>query len=174
MTTYVQAPRGDIYDVKKAIATALTPDRLTTALLAALSAKLGDQTPPSLANLMVLEYERLVALQYPLLELVAYSTAYEGNESMVKMGRHRVGCRWSTLEATEELATRAIELLCRATVDILWSEADGLMAGLLADAGLNAGPVTIVEEDYSPLLPNQNGVFMKSGVVILEVTTYRD
>lgn len=167
--------RGDIADTKEALKVVLTGQSYLDAVAAVIAEKalkISDVPDPfALRGPVVFPEETLTRNLFPFCELLAYQTTYlDAEDTMVKMARHRVGIRWTALEKNEHGATLSAEILCTATVELLWNP---FMAGLLNDTGLNAGSVVVVEEDFSPLLPDPSKAFMKGGVVIAEITTYR-
>lgn len=167
--------RGDIADTKEALKAVLAGQSYLDAVSAVIAEKslkiLDVPNPFALRAPAVFLEETLTRNLFPFCELLAYQTVYlDDEDTMVKMAKHRIGIRWTALEKNERAATLSAEILCTATVELLWNP---FMASLLSDTGLNAGPVVIVEEDFSPLLPDPNKAFMKGGVVIVEITTYR-
>jgi hypothetical protein len=170
--------KGDLFDAKAAIAAILTSAAFMSNV-ALIVADKGDGLSPTIPSASglptVLPYERLTKqVPLPLCELLGYQTTYTP-DTAVKEARHKIGARWSTVEATEELATRSIEVLMSATVYTLWGD-DDTRGSLLADVTVNAGPVAILEEDYAQLLPATPAAnaFLKSATLIFELTTWRD
>ena len=166
---------GDITDIKQALNLILSSDKFSQMVASIVAEKQAyiPGCPNPLANRPATVYsnERLTKLIFPMAELLAHQTVYPQLDTMVKQGCQRVGIRWTVLEKNEETATLAVEILVRATVDLLWNPRN---AGLLADTLLNAGPLIITEEDYAPLLPDAKGAFQKSAIVLVDITTWRD
>jgi hypothetical protein len=162
--------KGDIYDVKEAFAAILRSTKFTDALAAAVAEKEGVTYSPN--TLTVYTYEPMVKQLFPMAEVLGYSGAY-GVDTDAKQVRWRIGVRWTVNEDNEAAATRNVELLARATVDVLWDDAQS-NGGLLSNHDIGAGPVSITEEDYSPLLAPAASIFIRAVVVILELETERD
>lgn len=166
--------KGDIIDAKQVLKTALLSVVFTDSIATLLAEKalfgLTVPNPIAIRGVTVYTNERLTKLLFPMCELLGYNTTYPSPDSSMKEAKHKIGLRWTVLEKDEETATLAAELLCIATVNMFWNEEND---GLLQDTTLNAAPVVVTEEDYSPLLPDSKGAFLKGGVVIMELTTLR-
>lgn len=127
--------------------------------------------PLKLRPAAVLTEERLSQEVFPLCELLGFQTTYETPDQMVKQAAHRIGIRWTCCSDREDVVVASVEILCTATVELLW--APDFAGYMRHNTELNAGSVNVLEEDYSPLVPDANRAFLKSGLVIVEITTYR-
>lgn len=154
--------KGDIEDVKVAMQRALVGPGFLAALGAAVAEK-GDGFWPRL-QYSVYKEERLSHLVFPMAELIAYRTRY-AEDDVLKIVEHEVGVRWTDVAKNEADVTKAVERLCRATVDLFW---DGSL-----DTITMAGVIRILSEDYSPLVPTVEHPYVKSGVVLLTVPVFK-
>lgn len=169
---------GDIHDTKRCLAQVLDSELYRQFVRTAYAEKLiyepELQDPFTLRFPTVHREEKASQQLFPVCELLAYRTTYPtgvADETMVKIGTHSIGIRWTVLHDKEEQAAGQVEVLIRGTVDMLWNEQ---FAGYLTQSmELNAGSVIVQEEDYGPLMPNDKNAFLKSALVVVEITTYR-
>lgn len=166
---------GDILDVKRALKDVLQGSDFADMVQTVFDEKRaqGEMFPHpfSLRGPEVQEEEKMSPQLFPLCELIGYQTTYEMPDQMVKQATHRIGIRWTALHDHESHVTKLVETLCTATVNFVWNEE---FAGYLnTHAEVNAGSSSVVEEDYSPLMPDERKAFLKSGLVIVLITTYR-
>lgn len=153
---------GDASDVKRALRRMLEGPGFTAAVSSAVIEK-GDGVWPVLPP-TVYENERLTDVTFPMAELIVYQSTFS-DDDVVKRTEHRIGVRWTAVGDNEQTVTKNVELLVRATTDLVWmSNLDTLVA---------SGPIRVESEDYSPLHPTLRP-FMKSGLVIMIVPVWRD
>lgn len=167
---------GDLFDVKRSLVTLFTSASFMATVQAVVADK-GDGISPVLpaGAPTVLPYERLTKqVPLPLCEFIGYQSTY-GSETVVKQATHRIGARWSVIEATEELATRSVEVFMTASVITLFGD-NTSRNSLLADVTVHAGPVIVTEEDFAPMAPSGDAAnpFLKWAILVFEVTTWRD
>lgn len=154
--------KGDIDDVKTALAAVLSGPKFIAALAAAVVEKAAGVAPSPQAA--VFTEERLTQNSFPACQLVAIRTTYP-DQDMIKYGLHEIAVYWTAVATDEGTVTKHIQLLLRATVDLLW--------GVSLDMAVANGPIQVLEEDYSPLVPARDVPFLKSGRVILNVPVWR-
>ena len=155
------ADLGDVDDVKEAIARLLRGPAFL-AKLTEIVVKKGDGIwPPLPAD--VHEYEQLTLQNFPAAELIAYRSSFSGE--MIVQAEHDIGIRWTVVGTSEQIVTLHVERLVRTTSDLLWNET--------LDTRVNCGPITVSEEDYSPIVPTARHPFMKSGVTLIRVPVWR-
>jgi hypothetical protein len=154
--------RGDPDDIKKDLALILQGPSFRTTL----GGLVGDKQDGFLPLLpgAVYQEERLSHLVFPMCELIAYKTDYQRPDDIVKYADVHIGARWTAVAKDEKTVTRYVELLVRATVDILWG---------ISLPRVNSGPILVTEEDYSPMVPTVEHPYVKSGTVMLTVPIWR-
>lgn len=162
--------RGDVDDLKNALQVILQGPRFLASLGTIIAQKQSGIEIPE--RPIVYTYERLTKSSFPMCELLAYRGRYKV-DTMVKDVDYSIGIRWSIIDATEEIATRSVELLIAATVDVLWDDS-GTHSGLFADFNIGAGPVRVIEEDYAPMIPTPDHAFLKSATLVISVNTWRE
>lgn len=160
------AASGDIDDVKDALAALLSGPLFVSAMEDVVVRKQNMQMPEK--PVVVYTEERLQAIEYPSCQLIGLRTRYPkgGEDYGVKKAVHEIVVEWTAIAANERLVTRYVELLVRATTEVLEGK-----AGL--DMRVQNSPILITEEDYSPLIPHPDHPFLKSGRVMTQVMTWR-
>lgn len=154
---------GDITDVKQALSNLIAGPHFIAALQDAVLTKRDGVMPPT--SLVSFPYESLSLTRYPVCQVIGLRTAYP-EADMVKHALHEVAIMWTAVAPTEEIVTKHVELLVRATVDLVW--------GVSLDMAVANGPLLVTAEDYSPLVPARDHPFLKSGRVMVTIPTWRD
>lgn len=152
---------GDVDDVKRDLAGMLTSGAFRQAMTAIIRNKQDGFQPP--LPLTVYQEERLAHLVFPMAELIAYRETIAAQE-IVKYVEHDIGIRWTAVAKDERTVTRYIEILTRATVDLLWG---------FSLPRAQSGPILVKEIDYSPLVPAVDHPYVKSSIVMITVPTWR-
>ena len=162
----ITGERGDIDDVKKAVAALLSGPLFVHAMEEVVTRKQNMRMPEK--QVTVYEEERMQAIEYPSCQVIGLRTRYPkaATDAVLKSAVHELALEWSAIGKNEKEVTRMVELLVRATTETL----EGV-AGL--NMKLANGPILITEEDYSPLVPHPDHPFLKSGRVMALVATYR-
>lgn len=155
--------KGDADDVKRALGRLLAGPKFLASLSAVVSEK-GDGFQPHPVQ-AVYQEERLSKLVFPMAELIVFRSNYTDNSATVKAIVHEIGVRWSAVGQTEAETTRFVEILARATVDLLW-ESD-------LDTEISSGPIFVASEDYSPMVPFREHPYLKSVLVMIHVPVWR-
>ncbi len=155
--------KGDADDIKSALARLLAGPRFLQSLSTVVSEKGDGFQPHPVAA--VYQEERLSKLVFPMAELIVFRSNYTQPSETVKAIVHEIGVRWSAVGQTESEVTRYVEILSRATVDLLW-ESD-------LDTDVASGPIFITSEDYSPMVPFREHPYLKSVLVMLHVPVWR-
>lgn len=157
----ITAAKGDADDVKRALIGLLTSPAFSQTL-AALQAVRQDGFMPPLP-VTVYQEERMSHIVFPMCELIVYKGSYP-EQDILKHIEYTIGLRWTAVAKDERTVTRHVEMLVRATVELLWG------ATL---PGVNSGPILVTEEDYSPLAPARDHPFVKSGLVLVTIPIWR-
>lgn len=153
---------GDVYDIKRELAALLSSPLFRQTLTSVVVAKQDGFMP--LLPAAIFQEERLSKLVFPMAELVAYREKFV-EQDLVKHVEHDIGVRWTAVAKDERTVTRYVELLTRATVDILF--------GAVLPA-VDGGPILVTEVDYSPLVPAVEHPYVKSSLVMITVPVWRD
>ena len=154
---------GAADDIKRDVAYLLSGPAFLQAVATVVNNNQDGFVPP-LASLTVYQEERLAHYTFPMCELIVYKEVFPDPDDVVKHTEVELGARWTNVARDEHTVTRYVEVLARATVDLLWGE-------YLRRS--SASQVLVHEVDYSPLIPTAVHPFVKSAVVLFQVNTWR-
>jgi hypothetical protein len=157
---------GDLQDAKHEVAVLLGNAAFLTALAAVDTEKGVTSATPGPAA--VFESERFVKTGqgFPVVEVIGIRSTYS-SESQAKFAVHEVHIVWTHVGDDEQTITAQLERLVRATRDVLWP-----LLGPVTLPIANSGPLEVVSEEYSQLMPAQGHPFVKGAVTVLHVPTY--
>lgn len=152
---------GDMDDIKRDLAHLLSSPAFRTCLASVVAEKQDGFVP--LLPAAVYQEERLSHLVFPMAELIGYRATFV-EQDMVKHINHEIGVRWTAVARDEHTVTRYVELLTRASVDLIFGE---------VLQRVRSGPMWVTEVDYSPLVPAVDHPYMKSSLVMVTVPIWR-
>jgi hypothetical protein len=157
--------RGDLEDVKAAIADWLRSSRLADKLTAIdVEKNDGLQSEPFK---FVYDYERALPEGWPAAMLLGLNSAYS-DETEAKDSVIQVEVALAVVGSDESVVTRQLQRLTRAVRDLLW--------GSPLDGSVQMAPIMVTGEDYGMLVPGVDGTgaLMKAAKVRLAIRTITD
>lgn len=158
---------GDLQSVKHVLAQLLASTQFLEALTAVDTEK--GVSPATPGPTQVFEGEKFITTDqgYPVVEVIGIRTLYDSTSQQAKVASHEVHLVWTQVGDDELTITAQLERLVRATRDLFWP-----LEGAVTLPTVNSGPVEVVSEEYSQLMPAQGHPFVKGAVTVLHVSTY--
>lgn len=153
---------GSADDIKRDIAYLLNGQAFIDSVAAVVADNQDGFVPK--VPVTIYQEERLSHLVFPMCELIAYKETFVDPDDVVKHSEVALGARWTDVARDEHTVTRYIEVLCKATVDVLWG------AYLRR---VQSQQVLIHEVDYGPLVPTAQHPYLKAGIVLFTVHIWR-
>ena len=137
-------------------------------LLAAVDAEKGI-TQPTPGPTQVFRGEKFLVTDqgFPVVEVIGVRTIYSSLAEELKLATHELHIMWTQVGDDELTIAAHLERLVRATRDLFWG-ADGVVQL----PGVNAGPMEIVSEEYTAMVPAPKHPFVKGAALVIRVQTY--
>ena len=156
-----------IQDTKHEVALLLAAASFLVAL-AAVDAEKGivDATPGPAS---IFEGEKFVKTGqgFPVVEVIGIRTVYAPDAQQAKVAVHELQVAWTHVGDDELTITGQLERMVEATRAIFWPT-----LGPVTLPNANSGPIEVVSDEYSQLMPAQGHPFVKGAVIVLHVPTY--
>lgn len=156
-----------IQDVKHEVALLLADVSFLTALAIVDSEKgITDATP---GPTTVFEGEKFVKTGqgFPVVEVIGIRSVYAPDSQQAKVAVHELQVAWTHVGDDELTITAQIERLVSATRAVFWP-----VLGPVCLPAANSGPIEVVSDEYSQLMPALGHPFVKGAITVLHVPTF--
>lgn len=158
--------RGDIQDVKQAIAQALRSQSFLNVLAAVDAEKVVAMATPGPTQ--VFEGAKVVKTDqgFPVAEVIGVTTTYDATTEQAKVAVHEIQVIWTHVGDDELTITAQLERLVRATRDLFWPPEGPVVLPNVASA-----PLQLVREEYTALMQGLAHPFVQASGTTMQVPT---